>query len=181
MSDIFFSIVCGFIFLIIQQLVWFDMADLHFSVGVLPLLIIYIGFMFSFSRGFIAVIFVSLMVETFSFVTPIYLVVPNLILFACIQVLGDQIMAESYLTKSFWVIVFGILNLVLTYLVIHPSLDFPIEGHFWLEAILNVVLWAAISIPLFIFLDYFHGWWQDRFAMKKANLTGADLYQVKSK
>lgn len=180
MSDFFFSIVCGFILLILQQFVQFHIYQFHFSFGLIPLFIIYIGFTYSFTRGFVSVIFLSLIIEAFSFVPMGYLVVTHLILFTSIQVLEDQMLAESYITKSFWVIVFGTLNFILVRLVVHPVLSLSVESAFWLELVLNILIWSVASIPLFIFLDQLHGMWRNRFSMKRADLTGADLYQVKS-
>jgi len=181
MLNTLFIILCGMLLFIPQLSIRFSFFGFPLEIGFLTVLIIYVGFTYSFFRGLIAVSLLSFVAETFSLVPHGYLIVANVILFIAIQVLLDQLLSEAYVTKSLWVFLYSLLSQILTGFVLNAETVFLTSSFFWITALIQSGLNGLLSFPLFILLDFLYDGWQTLFSRRRAHLTGADFYQVKSK
>ncbi|MBI4412069.1 MAG: hypothetical protein HY541_06265 [Deltaproteobacteria bacterium] len=151
------------------------------ELGFVTILVIYVGFRFSFLRGLITVALVSFIAETFTLVPHGFIILAHLILFIGIRLLLDQILSEAYLTKSLWVFLFSFFSRLITGFVFDPEGVFIREGSFWIVSPAQAVLNGILSFPLFIALDASYDLWTRLFSRRRRSLTGADFYQVQSK
>lgn len=181
MLDILFAFFASVLLYIPQLSFHFSVFGLPLEIGFTTLLIIYIGFTFSFWRGLLSVILVSFIAETFSLVPHGYLVTAYVILFISIQIILDEVLAESYLTKSMWVLGYSFLSQIITGFVFEAGTSFLSSGPFWIGAVLQATFNGILSFPLFIFLDFLYDRWNSLFSRRKGQLTGADFFQLKSK
>lgn len=154
-------------------------GDLEF--GFITVFVIYLVFQYSFIRGLIAVVLVSFIAETFTLVPHGFIILANLLLFTGIHLLLDQILSEAYVTKAFWVGLFSFIGRLITGFVFDPEGAFAASASFWVIAPVQAVFNGFLSFPLFILLDFTHDLWMGLFSRRRAHLTGADFYQVKSK
>lgn len=178
---VIFLILWALVLLFPQLIIRFSVFDVQFGFSLLTLLIIYAGFNYSFIVGIVSVVVISFLVETFSFIPHGYLIVANLILFVGIQLMSDRIFTEAYITKSLWVFLFSLIAQCLTRFALEPSGIFIGSGLFWISSIIQSSIDGLISLPLFILLDGTYHRWIGLFSRQRAQLTAADLFQVKSK
>lgn len=178
---ILFILLWGLILILPQISFRLYIFDLPLGFGLLTLLVIYVGFVFPFVRGLLAVMLLSFVGETFSQVTHGYFILTYAILYIGIQLLADRIYTEAYLTKSLWVLLFSLISQCLTAFVLEPRGLFFERGIFWLQALLQSFIDCIISFPLFILLDLTLIRWFALFSRRRSNLTGVDLYEAQSK
>lgn len=181
MIDIIFILSWGFMLLIPERLLRLPLLDIPVEFNFTTLLIIYVGFTSTFFKGLISIVILSFILETLSFIPHGYLITTNSILFIMLTLIVDQIMTEAYVTKAFWVFIFSMVSQLLNRLVFFsPELVLD-QGFFWLLSLFNSMICAIISIPLFMIFDLTFEQFKPLFSSRQAHVTGADLYQVKSK
>ncbi len=178
MLEIFFIWLWGALLLVPQMLI--RVPFFGGELGCITLLVIYTGFTLSLGRGMVAVVGLSLMAETFSYVPPGFLVLTHLIIFSVLQLVVDQILTEAYLTKMIWVFLFYLGNQFLN-LWLFGGFSVLDRAPSALGVMLSSsILTALASLPLFILLDVTVRPWLGLFSKQKAQITAADFYQVKS-
>lgn len=153
-------------------------ATLHLVPAFLSSFIVYIGFRYSFFKGFIAVILITFILELMSFVPLSAMLVPHLIIFVSLQLLADQFLSESYLTQALWVFLFQIFLVWMEHVLVLTPWSFANDSVFWIRLVGVPLLTACLSIPLFIILDAVHGLWDEWFSITEARLTGVELYHA---
>jgi hypothetical protein len=178
---ILFLTICGIILLFPQMILCIKFAGCDLNLGLITVLVIYAGFSFPFLRGFIAVIIISFILEAMSFVTHGSFILAHLMVYVSIAFLENRIFSEAYTTKSLWVFIFSLINQCLFALTYQKSADFLGSGFFWLEAFFQALIQGVVSFPLFIFLDIALDKWMLITSRPRANLTGVDFFQAKSK
>ena len=179
--DILFALVWFWILFNGQLAFRIPLPPGNLEFGFVTILVIYAGFRFSFVRGLVMVVLISFIGETFTLVPHGFIILANLILFVGIHLLLDQILSEAYLTKSLWVFLFSFFSQLITGFVFDPDGAFIGQGLFWIISLVQAVLNGVLSFPLFILMDYSHDFWTRLFSRRRAQLTGADFYQVQSK
>ncbi len=179
MSWLFF-ILWGFIFLIPQASLRVPFFGWELGLHADFILIIYAGFTFPFWEGLIGVILVSTLMATLSQLPPSLMIISNAILFIAIRAIMDRIFTEAYITKALWILPFSFLYQILNALALNP--DWAFLGHLdsWFNFIFQGGLDIIMALPIFMILDVTYEVWTRIFSSKKANLTGADMYQVKN-
>ncbi len=180
MSDLIFVWLWGIVLLVPQQAFRFSLGPLSLEFDFVTLLVIYLGFSYSFWKGLVGVILLSFVAEALSFTTPGLIVLSHLIIYVLLQLLIDQIVTEAYLTKIFWVMMASFAQHILAGLVLDKGGTLLGSLFFWSASAVNAVVAAFLSFPLFIILDGTREKWSSLFSKQKAQITGADFFAVKS-
>lgn len=180
MSDIFFALLWGGVLLIPQSLIVVPFFGARLDLALIPLLVIYIGFNYTFFKGLIVVVSLSYFFEVLSFVPPGLVILTNVILFIGLQLLMDRVLSEAYVTKVLWVfLAYLSYQLLILFSFNQGGIVFT-EVQDGLVFLVHALVTALLSFPLFIILDATYLKWQSLFSKKKAHLTGADFFEVKS-
>jgi hypothetical protein len=178
-SGIYF-ILWGFILLIPQASLRLPFFGYDIGIHASYILIIYAGFMLPFWEGLIGCILVSILMSTLSQIPQSFMIISNAILFISIKTIVDRLYTEAYLTKALWVFPFSIFYQFLHALTLNPDWAFWGEARLWSHFIFQGAFDVIVALPLFIVLDLTYELWSRLFSSKRANLTGADMYQVKN-
>lgn len=178
---IIFLFLWGLVLFFPQLIIHFRIFNFDLGLGFITILVIYAGFTYPFTRGVIATILLGFLYETFSSVSHGHFILTYLILFLVIALIADRIFAEAYLTKSLWVFFFSMIAQPLFELVWLQNFSFVFNGTFWIDAGLQSLINGIVSFPLFIYLDKTLTKWMYLFARRRASITEADFYQIKSK
>lgn len=173
-------ILWGFVFLIPQSSLRLPFFGFELGIHTNYILIIYAAFNLPFWEGLIGCVLVSTLLSTLSQIPPSLIIMSNGILFIAIQTIVDRLYTEAYITKTLWVFPFSILYQFLNALALNPGWIFWGDADSWFNFILQGALDVLISFPLFIVLDITYEGWNSVFSSRRANLTGADMYQVKN-
>ncbi len=179
MSWLFF-ILWGFLFLIPQSSLRFPFFGFELGIHTNYILVIYAAFTFPFWEGLIGCILVSALLSTLSQIPPSLMIMSNGILFIAIQTIVDRLYTEAYITKTLWVFPFSMMYQFLNALALNPGWIFWGDADSWFHIGLQGILDVLISFPMFMILDFTYEFWTRIFSSRRANLTGADMYQVKS-
>lgn len=175
-----YYIIWGFFGLIPLLILRFHLFSMDLTIDLISILVIAVAFSGNFFSSVITVVFFAFMVTTFSIVDFGDLVIVYLIICSIIKLVLDLIYTEAYLTKSLWVFAFSFVIYTLVG-VIFDVTDLVLSNPlFWLQTIIQSLLNAMVSFPFLILLDNLINPWLALFGRKRAQLTGADLYQSQS-
>lgn len=169
MIILFFSLV-SFFFLFLQSIGQMTLGGGRFHIEWITLLIFYVGFTQNFWRG---IMIVSISICLFGAISNVDLGVYlwiHLASFFVIQGIREGMFIETYVTKSLWVFFLSLLI----------RMGGSPASVLWIEIILQALLNTLASFPCFILIDVTFEKWLLLVSKKRANLTGADLFQLES-
>ncbi|MBX7148298.1 hypothetical protein K1X76_04380 [bacterium] len=175
-----FATIWALILLVPQITVHVAPFGIPLGLGLITILVIFVGFEFPAGRGLVAVTIISFMAEVFSRMVHGHIILSHLILFFFIQVVMDKIYTEAYLTKCFWVFIFSITHLLFVGFVLSPNFVELDLGTTLLQILLQSLVNGVVSFPLLILFDTTFSFWSSASSRRKKSVTGADWFAAKS-
>jgi len=124
----------------------------HFQLA--PLFLCYVLFRKSFAYLFLMLFLYTIIVTPFSGMgfTPIFF--SFIITFGLFHKLRQEIYIESYLIQGFWAFLILLIQWVLIYILDSSIYAWSALSDLFFTGLVNSLLMAALSVPLFLFLDY---------------------------
>lgn len=165
-----FFLLWSLILLFFQVGFRFQLGNFIVNFDFLTIMVIYVGFTLPLFSGCVTVLGTSILMSAFSVIPQEMVILVNLIIFVSIRFLIEQIYSEAYLTKAVWIFIFSLLSL---YLLRFEKINLL---SIFSQALVN----GMLGLLLFIVWDKTFLIWLKIFSIKRADLTGADFFQVKN-
>lgn len=177
---ILFALVTGLILMIPQTVFHFRMWGISFNLEGILVLVVFIGFRYGIFSGILGACVLGWLMESFMSVPHGYVMMVHVILILAIQSMISHIYAESYIIKSFWLILLSMGYQYLMAMATGWSDAFLFHWAYFIQAVVQSFVNALLGFPLLIILDFFFSPFVGLGSRKHSQLTGADIFQSKS-
>lgn len=179
--NVLFIAITSVIFAAFQTTFRISFFGITLGLDMFFLLTAFCGMTLPLVQGLISVVIIALLNETLGHVPIGYFVTVHLVVFLAVKLTTEGLFAESYLIKSLCVFTYAIIHQIFTTIVMGYFSTLSSTFSFWVFCILQSLIHALFSFPLFILMDIVFEKWDGFFHRRTSAVTGADLFQIKNK